>query len=90
MSGLDAKGLRELLAKATPGEWRAVDEGWTLDSSNPWCVMAGEKYVASMHYLDHGPDDAPHFGADANAALIVAAVNYVRALATASAKGETK
>jgi hypothetical protein len=64
-------GLAELSAKATQGPWRADDEA--LVTVDPVEVAYERSFIADVRYFT-----IPK--ADANAAFIVAAVNYVRSL----------
>lgn len=81
--------LRELLAKATPGEWSFVAEG---DNGNRGHDMggfkAGDRWVctfgdSTQYYPEEGTPPEPQ-----DAALIVAAVNALPALLAQSAAYE--
>lgn len=73
MSPEDVARLRGLLARATPGPWREADDGW---------IDADSDMVA--YGSDNPRSVAINYGADANAALIVAAVNALPELLDAA------
>jgi len=76
---VDVGALEALMAKATPGEWYAGDGGliWRRPQSDLYQfggTVAGDKPLACVNPGWHEEGQTP-YPRDANAALIVAAVN---------------
>lgn len=87
----DPDNLRELIARATPGSWYTLDPPW-LPRDSETSILAGSPdphvatFVADMDMwaLDDD-DDRKSKSPDADAALIVAAVNALPGLLDALA-----